>query len=160
MVAGAAPAGARRAVEAQAPAPTIENSTLTDHNARAVPMVTGSDAAANAHQPIGVSFERLRASTRINPMAKQIAGLTITVSIQNKGVADQFDLNPVVAQYSMAPTSQRVEVTRSAIGSAGCGIGLCAVFTRVLTVQPGKSHASYLAKSPSRLFGAPVSFPE
>jgi len=93
----AVPASARRSVEAQEPAPTIKNSTFTDHNASAVPTVTGSVAAANAHQPSGESSERLRASTRINPMAKQMAGLTITVSIQNKGVADQLGLNPVVA---------------------------------------------------------------
>jgi hypothetical protein len=38
----------------------------------------------------------LRVLTRIIPRQKQIAGVTITISIQNNGVADQSPLKPLV----------------------------------------------------------------
>ena len=78
--------------------PLMLNTTLTAQNDSSDPRVTGSNVAANAHHSIIPNWQRFRASTKIMPPAKQIAGVTVTVSIHNKGVADQSLLNPLVAK--------------------------------------------------------------
>ena len=78
--------------------PLMLNKTLTAQNDSSDPRVTGSNVAANAHHSIIPNWQRFRASTKIMPPAKQIAGVTVTASIHNKGVADQSLLNPLVAK--------------------------------------------------------------
>ena len=78
--------------------PLMLNKTLTAQDDSSDPRVTGSNVAANAHHSIIPNWQRFRASTKIMPPAKQIAGVTVTVSIHNKGVADQSLLNPLVAK--------------------------------------------------------------
>ena len=77
--------------------PLIENKTLTAQTASKVPRLTGSNATSNAPQTSRENLECLRVSTRIIPIEKQIAGVTITISIQNNGVADQSPLKALVA---------------------------------------------------------------
>ena len=77
--------------------PLMESKPLTAQTASKVPRLTGSNAASNAPQTSRENRVRLRASARIMPMLKQIAGVTITISIQNKGVADQSLLKALVA---------------------------------------------------------------
>ena len=52
--------------------------------------------AAKAHHSIMVNRECFRASNKIMPPAKQTAGVIITASIHNKGVADQSLPKPLV----------------------------------------------------------------
>jgi hypothetical protein len=77
--------------------PLIENNTLTAQNASKVPRVTGKNPATNAHHSSRENRECLRPSTKIMPLAKQIGGVTITISIQDNGVADQSFLKALVA---------------------------------------------------------------
>ena len=76
--------------------PLIPNKTFTAHTDNKVPTVTGNNIAANAHHSITVNRDCFRASNRIMPPAKQTAGVTITASIHNKGVADQSLPKPLV----------------------------------------------------------------
>lgn len=78
--------------------PLMVNKTLTAQNDSNDPRVTGSKVAANAHHSIIPNWQRFRASTKIIPPAKQTAGVRVSVSIQNKDVADQSLLNPLVAK--------------------------------------------------------------
>lgn len=98
--------------------PLIKNNTLTAHTDNNVPTVTGINADANAHHSIIVNSRRLRSSANIMHPAKQTAGVTTTVNIQNIGVADQSTCNPLVAKYSQAAASHRPEQTISATESA------------------------------------------
>jgi hypothetical protein len=98
--------------------PLIENSILTAQTASKVPRLTGGNAASNAPQTSRENLECLRASTRIMPIQKQIAGVTITISIQNNGVADQSPFKALVASYTQALANQRPEQMRSASESA------------------------------------------
>ena len=77
--------------------PLIINNTLTVQNDNNVPTVTGINIAITAHHSISVNRECLRVSTKIMPPAKQMAGVTTTVSIHNKGVEDQSLFKPLVA---------------------------------------------------------------
>jgi hypothetical protein len=77
--------------------PLIESNTLTAQKDNNVPAVAGRNIATRAQYSTSVKFECLRASIKTMPPAKQIAGVTVTVSIHNKGVADQSFLNPLVA---------------------------------------------------------------
>ena len=98
--------------------PFIQNKTLTAQTASNVPKLTGSKAASNAPQTSRVNLECLRVSTRTMPILKQIAGVTITISIQNNGVADQSPLKPLVAKKAQALANQRPEQMSSANESA------------------------------------------
>ena len=77
--------------------PLIENKTLTAQTASKVPRLTGSNPASKAPQASRENRECLRVSTRIMPIQKQMAGVTMTISIQNNGVADQSPLKALVA---------------------------------------------------------------
>jgi len=79
------------------PTPLIQNNAQTTQITSKVPRVTGKNAAANAHLSSRENRDCLHASLKIMPSLKQIAGVTITISIQNKGVADQSPLKPLVA---------------------------------------------------------------
>ena len=79
------------------PTPLIENNPLTVHTANKVPRVTGGSPAANADHSSQEDRVCLRASTKIMPQEKQIAGVIMTISIQDNGVADQSLLSPLVA---------------------------------------------------------------
>ncbi len=72
----------------------IDNKILTAQTASKVPRLTGSNAASNAPQTSRENLECLRAASRIMPIQKQIAGVAITIGIQNNGVADQSLLAP------------------------------------------------------------------
>ena len=98
--------------------PLIKNSALTAQTDNNVPSVTGRNAAINAHHSIRPNGRCLRWSTKIMLPAKQTAGISTTASIQNKGVADQSALNPLVAWYSQAASNHSAEQTSSAIESA------------------------------------------
>ncbi len=76
--------------------PLIPNNTLTANTDNKVPTVTGRNMAAKAHHSITVNRECFRASNKIMPPAKQTAGVAITASIHNKGVADQSPRKPLV----------------------------------------------------------------
>ena len=78
--------------------PLIESNPLIAQKHNHVPAVTGRNIAASAQHSISVNFECFRAPIKIMPPAKQIGGVTVTVSIHHKGVADQSLLNPLVAQ--------------------------------------------------------------
>lgn len=99
-------------------APHIESNTLTAQTDNKVPKVTGRNAAANAHHSTSVNLRSFRCSAKIMQPAKQIVGVTTTVSIQNKGVADQSTLNPLVAKYSQAAASHIPEQTINATETA------------------------------------------
>jgi hypothetical protein len=77
--------------------PLIENSTLIAQTASKVPKVTGKNVAINAHHSSRENRECLRASTKIMPLAKEIAGVTMTISIQHNGIADQSFLEALMA---------------------------------------------------------------
>lgn len=98
--------------------PLISSNTLTAHTDKRVPRVTGRNAAASAHHCIKASGCRFRCSTRIMLPAKQRAGVATTISIHNKGVADQSIFNPLVAKYSQAATNQSPEQRINATESA------------------------------------------
>ena len=96
----------------------MKNNTLTAHTDNNVPTVTGMNADANAHHSIIVNTRRLRSSANMMHPAKQTAGATTTINIQNIGVADQSIFNPVVAKYSQAAASHRPEQTITETESA------------------------------------------
>ena len=98
--------------------PLIKNSARTAQTDNNVPNVTGRNAASKAHHSIRPNGRCLRWSNKIVPPAKQIAGVSTTASIQNRGVADQSALNPLVAWYSLAASIHSPEQTSSAIESA------------------------------------------
>ena len=79
------------------PTPLIENNAFTAQAASAVPSVTGNEPAISAHRSNQEDGACLRAPIKIVPLGKQITGLTMTVSIQNNGVADQSVLEAPVA---------------------------------------------------------------
>ena len=81
----------------QLPTPLIASNPFTAQTANPVPNVTGKTPAPTAHQVSRENGKRLRASLKMRPAEKQIEGVTITSNIQNKGVADQLALNPLVA---------------------------------------------------------------
>jgi len=69
-------------------------------------------------------------------MEKQTAGVTISISIQNKGVADQSFLKPLVAYHTQALATQTLEQISSATDSATPGTilvngALCSVHTNL-----------------------------
>ena len=98
--------------------PLIKNSALTAQTDNNVPSVTGRNAASNAHHSIRPNDRCLRWSNKIIPPVKQMAGVSTTASIQNKGVADQSALNLLVAWYSQAASNHSPEQTSSVIESA------------------------------------------
>lgn len=112
------PPGAMHRMIGRSQTPLIKNSALTAQTDNNVPSVTGRNAASNAHHSIRPSGRSLRWSNKIVPPAKQIAGVSTTASIQNRGVADQSALNPLVAWYSLAASNHSPEQTSSAIESA------------------------------------------
>jgi hypothetical protein len=100
------------------PSPLIENNTLTAQTASKVPTVTGMMAAISAHRSSRERPACLGVLSRMMPLAKHIAGPTMTMSIHDSGVALQSVWNPLVAQYPQAAASHAAAQTRTAIETA------------------------------------------
>ena len=83
-----------------------------------MPTVTGTNAAANAHRFSCENRRCLRLSIKIRTIEKHIAGVTISISIQNRGVADQSCLKPLVAYQTPTLAAQPNEQMSSATDNA------------------------------------------
>lgn len=98
--------------------PLVQSNALTARITSRVPNVTGKNAAANAHRSRRENCDCLRASLRIMQPLKQIAGATITMSIQNDGVADKSSPSPLVAYHARTARHQTPEQRRSTTETA------------------------------------------
>src|ERR1035437_9798839 len=96
------------------PIPLIELKTI---NAKKPPRPTAKTAAHKAHQSNHENRDCRRAITKATPKTKQSTGVTVSISIQNNGVADHPSLEALVAYHAQAPTNQTAEQSSSATES-------------------------------------------
>ena len=92
----------------------IELNTI---NANKPPRITTTNATANAYQSNRVNRDRQRAMTKTTPPMRQSIGVTVRISIQNRGVVDHPSLELLCAYHTEVPMSQTAEQTSNATES-------------------------------------------